>query len=213
MSARLSFEFLADQQGVKDAVDTFAFIGGNTDEAIRVAINKAAPRVRTLASARIREQVRLSASYVNDRLVIRRATRKSLSGAISTPSRGLLLSRFSTDPLIAGDRVGWFKAPDVPPRGIRVKIKPDGASTVVSGDSETKGNKPFYVILNGGQNIGIAARLTGQRRKFKVFSGPSLSQVFSTVREDVLGEAGDIYQVQLLDAIRFLTLKQMPVET
>lgn len=212
MSARLSFEFIANQEGVKDAVDTFKFIGGNTDEAIRIAINKSAPRVRTLASARIREQVRLSASYVNERLVIRRATRKVLSGAITTPSRGLLLSRFSTDSLIAGDRVGWIKPPAVPPRGIRVKVKPSGVATEVTGDSDTKGNKPFYVILNGGQNIGIAARLTGQKKKFKVFSGPSLSQVFNTVRDDVLGPAGDIYQVQLLDAIRYLTLKQLPVE-
>ena len=101
MSARLSFEFIVNQEGVKDAVDTFEFIGGNTDEAIRVAINKTAPQARTLSSARIREQIRLSAGYVNQRLVIRRATRKNLSGAVSTPSRGLLLSRFSTDSLIA----------------------------------------------------------------------------------------------------------------
>lgn len=210
--SRLSFEFIVKQEGVKDAIDTFNFIGGNTDEALRVAINKTAPQVRTLSSARIREQIRLSATYVNKRLEIRRATRKVLSGAISTPRRGLLLSRFSTDSMIAGDSVGWIKPPAVPPRGIRVKVKPSGAPVVVSGDAETKGNKPFFVILNGGQNIGIAARLAGQRRKFKVFSGPSLSQVFNTVRDDVLGPAGDIYQAQLLDAIRYLTRKQMPVE-
>jgi len=207
---RLSYEFIVNQEGVKEAVDLFEFIGGNTDEAIRVAINKTAPQARTLSSARIREQIRLSASYVNQRLVIRRATRKNLSGAVSTPSRGLLLSRFSTNSLIAGDRVGWIKPPLVPPRGIRVKIKPSGAPVTVTGDSDTKGNKPFYVILNGGQNIGIAARYAGQRKKFKVFSGPSMSQVFNTVRDDVLPQAGAIYQAQLLDAIRYLTQKQMP---
>lgn len=213
MSARLSYEFIVNQEGVKDAVETFEFIGGNTDEAIRVAINKTAPQARTLSSARIREQIRLSASYVNQRLVIRRATRKVLSGAVSTPSRGLLLSRFSTDPLIAGDKVGWIKPPLVPPRGIKVKIKPSGSAVTVSGDSDTRGNEPFYVILNGGQNVGIAARLAGQRKKFKVFSGPSLSQVFNTVRDDVLPQASAIYQAQLLDAIRYLTLKQLPQET
>ena len=98
----------------------------------------------------------------------------------------------------------------MPPRGIRVKIKPSGAPVTVTGDSDTNGNKPFYVILNGGQNIGIAARLAGQRKKLKVFSGPSMSQVFNTVRDDVLPQASEIYQAQLLDAIRYLTQKQMP---
>lgn len=210
---RLSYEFLATQESIKEAVSAFEFIGGNTDEAIRVAINKAAPRVRTIASSRIREQVRLGASYVNERLVITRATRKKLSGSISTPSRGLLLSRFSTDSLIAGDRVGWIRPPEVPARGIRVKVKPSGSTKEVRGDSETTGT-PFYVVLNKGQNVGIAARLKSgnKRNSFKVFSGPSLSQVFNTVRDDVLGEAGDIYAAQLLDAVRYLTLKQLPVE-
>jgi hypothetical protein len=209
--SRLSFEFLANQEQVKDAISSFEFIGGNTEEAIKVAINKTAPRVRTLASAAIRSQVRLTAGYVNDRLVVRRATAKKLSGAISTPSRGLLLSRFSTESLIAGDKVSWIKPPAIPARGIRVKVKPDGAPKEVRGDNETKG-APFYVVLNKGQNVGIAARLKNERKRFKVFSGPSLSQVFDTVRDDVTPQAGAIYGAQLLDAIRYLTRKQMPVE-
>jgi hypothetical protein len=210
---RLSYEFLANQEQIKDAISTFEFIGGNTEEAIKVAINKTVPRARTLASSKIREQVRLTAGYVNDRLVVRRATAKKLSGAISTPSRGLLLSRFSTDALIASDRVGWIRAPETPPRGIRVKVKPGGPTKEVKGDNETTG-KPFYVVLNKGQNIGIAARLKSgtKRNSFKVFSGPSLSQVFNTVRDDITGPAGDIYAAQLIDAIRYLTRKQLPAE-
>jgi hypothetical protein len=211
--SRLSFEFLVSQADVKEAIEAFEFIGGNSEEAIRVAINKTAPRVRTIASSRIREQVRLSASYVGQRLTIRRATRSKLSGAISTPSQGLLLSRFSTDSLISGDRVGWIRAPETPPRGITVKVKPSGAPKRVTGDSETKG-QPFYIVLNKGQNVGIAARLKAgsKRNSVKVFSGPSLSQVFNTVKEDVTAEASAIYSAQLLDAVRFLTLKRMPAE-
>ncbi len=51
-----------------------------------------------------------------------KATRSRLSAAIKTPSRGLLLSRFSTDTLIAGDKVGWSRPPLVPKNGIRIKI-------------------------------------------------------------------------------------------
>jgi hypothetical protein len=45
-----------------------------------------------------------------------------------------------------------------------------------------------------------------------VFSGPSLSQVFDTVRGDVLPAASSEYQAQLLDAMRYLLVKKYPPE-
>lgn len=209
--SRLSFEFLVNQEQVSDAIKTFEFIGGNSADAIRVAINKTTPRVRTRASALIREQVRLTASYVGDRLTIGKATRARLSGSIHTPVRGLLLSRFSTDSLIAGDKTSWIRPPFVPDRGIRVKVKPNDAPKVVKGDAQTQG-KPFYVVLNGGQNVAIAARFKGERRKFKVFYGPSLSQVFTTVKNDILDEASNIYRDEIIDAVRYLTQKMTAPE-
>lgn len=207
----LAYEIQIDQAQVADAVSLFEFVGGNTSDAIRIAINKSAPKVRTTASRAIRDQVRLAASYVNERLVIRKATRARLNGAISTPSRGLLLSRFSTDALIASEKASWIRPPLIPRGGIKVKVKPDGCAKAVSGGSDTAGNKPFYMILNGGRNIGIAARLAGSK-KVKVFSGPSLSQVFDTVRDDVLPGAAAEYQHQLLDAMRYILVKQYPQE-
>lgn len=207
----LAHEIQIDQAQVADAVSLFEFVGGNTSDAIRIAINKCAPKVRTTASRAIRDQVRLAASYVNERLVVRKATRARLNGAISTPSRGLLLSRFSTDALIASEKASWIRPPLIPRGGIKVKVKPDGGAKAVSGGSDTAGNKPFYMILNGGRNIGIAARLAGSK-KVKVFSGPSLSQVFDTVRDDVLPGAAAEYQHQLLDAMRYILVKQYPTE-
>jgi hypothetical protein len=200
-----------DQAAVEEATSLFKFVGGNTDEALRVAINATAPRARTASSREIRKQVRLQASYVNQRLTVIKATRRKLTGKISALSRGLLLSRFDTDPLVAGDRVGWFRPPPVPARGIKVKVKPDGASKVVTGDADTRGSKPFYMIINGGQNLAIAARRTGSK-KIKVFSGPSLSQVFNTVRDDVAPAAASIFTAELLDAMRYLLAKKYPPE-
>lgn len=200
-----------DEAQLAEARALFEFVGGNSDLALRVAINKTTPRVRTLSSSKIREQVNLSASYVRDRLKVIKATRKKLSGRISAPRRGLLLSRFSTDPLIAGDKVGWIAPPPVPPLGIRVKVKPGQSPKVVEGGPYTAGNKPFYMVLNKGQNIGIAARLANTR-KVKILHGPSLSQVFNTVRHQVTPVAQDIFQVQMLDAMRYLLAKQYPPE-
>lgn len=198
-----------DPVAVKDAVSLFEFVGGNTADAIRIAINKAAPKVKTLASAAIRAQVRLSAAYVRDRLVVKKASRARLSGAIGTLWRALLLSHFSTDPLIAGDKVGWIRPPLIPAGGIKVKIKPSGAAKPAP---SIGANKPFYIVLNGGQNVGIAARTGTGRKPIKVFSGPSLSQVFNTVRADVLPAAAAEYTAQLIDAMRYLLLKKHPPE-
>lgn len=197
-----------DQAAVADAVSLFEFVGGNTDDALRIAINKTAPKIKTLASRAIRSQVRLSASYVAGRITVSKATRARLSGAIGTPSRGLLLSRFSTDANIAGDKTSWIRPPLVPKNGIRVKIKAGGAAKGAPGDGK---NKPFYIVLNGGQNLGIAARISGSR-KIKIFSGPSLSQVFNTVRNDVLPTASAEFQAQFLDAMRYITAKKKPPE-
>lgn len=205
----LNYEITADTAAIADAVALFEFVGGNTSDALRIAINKTSPKIKTAASKAIRSQVRLSASYVAGRLTVRKATRARLSGAIGTPSRGLLLSRFSTDALVASDKVGWLRPPLVPSGGIKVKIKPDGSAKAAP---VVNGNKPFYIVLNGGQNVGIAARVGAGRKDLKMFSGPSLSQVFDSVRTDVLPAASAEYQAQLIDAMRYILVKKHPPE-
>lgn len=210
-----SYGVQVDEAAVAEARALFEFVGGNSADAMRVAINKTTPRVRTASSRAIRDQVRLQAGYVNERLTVIKATRRTLNGRIRALSRGLLLSRFSTDPLIASDKVSWIRPPLVPAQGVRVKVKPDESAKVVTGDAETRGNKPFYIVLNKGANVGIAARRTGQGpggRKVKVFSGPSLSQVFNTVRDDVTPEAASIFEGELLDAMRYLLARKYPPE-
>jgi|GEM_PF-953590 len=207
----MSLEFTVEpnREQLADAISLFEFVGGNTADALRVAINKAAPKIRTAASRAIREQVRLSASYVNDRLTIRRATRANLSGAITTPSRGLLLSRFSTEPGIADESVSWIRPPPAPYGGHYVKVKPTGAAVKV-GRGEPGNSKPFYIVLKGSRALGIARRTAAG--KIDVLHGPSLSQVFKGVRDAVMPAAAAEYQAQLLDAMRYLLVKKFPPE-
>jgi hypothetical protein len=89
-------------------------------------------------------------------------------------------------------------------------VSPSGGTKPVTGDSTTTG-KPFYLVLKNSRALGIAARLRGSS-KLKVFYGPSLSQVFNTVRGDVLPQASEEYQAQLLDAMRYLLAKKYPPE-
>jgi hypothetical protein len=212
--SRIQYEVTADTAQVADAVSLFEFVGGNTSDALRIAINKTTPKAKTLASVAIRGQVRLSAAYVRERLVITKATRGRLSAAITTPARGTLMTRYSTDPTVAlgVDRLNWISPPPIPKSGIRIKIKTNGST---KGAPSFDGNKPFYMVLKNSHALGIVARLDTPGKKggrFKVFNSPSLSQVFNTVRGDVLPAASAEYQAQLLDAMRYLLVKQYPPE-
>jgi len=73
-------------------------------------------------------------------------------------------------------------------------VSPNGATKLITGDGETIG-KPFYLALPNGR-LGIAARRKSPGPKggaIKVFHGPSLSQVFNNIKED-LGDPLAEYQ-------------------
>lgn len=162
------------------------------------SLNQTVTKARTASSQKVRTQVRLNAAYVKSLLAITKASQKKLESKVATKSRGLLLSRFSTNPRIAGDKVGWIKPPPVPARGIRVKIKPSGSPKVFDGDGDTQG-KPFYMVLPGTSGrvaiVGRRRKLGSKGGEIKVFYGPSLSQVFVDVKEEV-GEEMSLYLMQ-----------------
>jgi len=161
------------------------------------SLNKTVTKSRTESSKEVRKQVRLNAAYVKSLLTITKASERRLQAKISTPTRGLLMSRFSTDTSISGDKVGWLKPPSVPPRGIRVKVKPTGGAKVFGGDEIV--GKPFYMVLPGTTGrvaiVGRRAKIGSQGGQIKVFYGPSLSQVFTDVKDDI-SEPLALYQMQ-----------------
>jgi len=207
----LNYNVEVDKEQIKEAVSLFEFVGGNSDEALRVAINKAGPKIKTATSRAVRDQIRLKASYVGGRIAFKRATRRVLSGAISTESRGILLTRFSTDSQISGEKVSWIRPPEIPARGIRVKVKPSGSTEVMS-------REWFYMVLPNSRALAIARRLpkgqTGPRGgKYDIAYGPSVSQVFGKdTRDKLIPQAADELTAQLLDAMRFLLQKKYPKE-
>lgn len=206
----LQYKIDVNRDDLDSAKRFFEFIGGHTSDVLRIAINKSGPIVRTESSKQIRSQVRLKASYVRDRLTFKRATRTSLEGRITAPKRGLLLSRFSTDATISGDSVSWVKPPPVPSRGIRVKVKPTGPSKIVGGGDKIDG-KPFFMVLPNSRALAIVGRRAsaGPRGgKIKVLYGPSLSQVFEDVAEEITPYAGETYAKQQIDALRYLLQKR-----
>lgn len=182
---------------------------GVSDQAPKIitrSLNRTATKARTEGSKEVRKQVNLKAAYVKSRLKLRKATYRNLQSSISTPSRGLLLSRFSTDRRISGDSVSWIKPPKTPPRGIRVKVDPSSGTKVVTGSPDTVG-KPFYIVLKKSGRVAIAGRraVPGPNGgMLKAFHGPSLSQVFTDVVDDISGPMNDFMAKEMdknIDAV------------
>lgn len=153
-AAMMTYNIEPDQAQLKEAKELFEFLGGNSTDATRIAVNKSARRMRLVARKEIRKDVRLDLSYVSERLVVKAARKGELSAKISTPSRGLRLTKFSTDANIAAEGVAWFKPPlsavrqkggDTPP--FMVQVKPGGATKPVRGD--TSKSKPFVIVGKG----------------------------------------------------------------
>ena len=187
-----------DRSSVNGVKLLLAGLTTGVPKALARSLNKTVGKANTQSSAEIRKQVNLKAAYIKSKMQIFKASRSKLSAKISTESQGVLLSRFSTNSLIAGDKVSWLKPPPVPPRGIRVKVNPDGGTKLFGGSSEITG-KPFYMVLPklGGRVAIVGRRSTAGPRggKIKVFYGPSLSQVFTDVKEDLADPLGQ-YQVE-----------------
>lgn len=218
---RVSYNVEVDKAQVADAVALFEFVGGNSDVALRVAINKAGPKIKTASSKAIRNRIRLSAKYVGNRLEFKRASRQRLSGRISAESRGILLSRFATNSKINTQKVSWLKPPPIPKQGIKFKVRTEG-------QTYTKSKSWFLMVLPKSRALGIVRRLSAAERssaiargrgpgsqggKFDVAYGWSVSQAFDTkARDDVLPIAGDELTKQLIDAMRFLLQKKYPKE-
>jgi len=139
-------------------------VSKNTPKILTRALNKTVSKGRTLSSKKIREQVSLKANYVKSKLNIRKATWTKLTASISAESRGLILTNYAT----GVDKNGHIK----------VKIKKKGKAKIFT--------DAFLTTINAGsKKVDAIAVRDPATNKFKVLYGPSVSQVFNTVRDDV----------------------------
>jgi hypothetical protein len=181
-------EYAVFIQGLSDAATDISQLPDRTRLAAHRAVNYAAARGRTQASRRMREQVAWTASYLDGKLKLRPAVGDETEAAISATFRPTSLARFAT-----GSKTPWTYAKQL---------------RVATGDARFVGasNKMIFVPLKAGtaaisednQNIGLAVRLKdGEtvKGKYKVkpigrglylLYGPSASQVFYTVAEDII---------------------------
>ncbi len=182
-----------------DGVENLPDLGNAPDKIVRfatMAVNKAVDRARANAARRIRQQVAFPATYLTGedaRLYVKkRAKKDDLEGVVTGRFRATSLARFTKDTSQAQVRKRG---------GLTVEVKP-GEARFLKG--------AFLVRLRAGAaktdtkfNLGVAIRLkSGQRprnsraavelaRNVWLLYGPSVNQVFQTVRADVAPETRD----------------------
>lgn len=180
-----------DLHDLQQVADAFRLAPQAAQKATQLALNSAARRARTLGSAAIRQQVALSAGYVNDNLKVRSfATSSDLTTRIAANPRAVLLTRYGAKmrTVAATSRRGLKGDPA---RGIAAGRKAAGVQgvRVKAGGSTKRIEGAFWVRLAGSGQWAPAVRTGDGRSDYRVMHGPSVHQVWSDVRGTVAPEA------------------------
>lgn len=164
-------------------------VGATSRKAARLAINDSARWGRSQGSKEIRRQVNLKASYVNKHLeVSKKASDKSLAAVISATKRPVLLNRYGAKQLTRKAK-GSARSKGDPLRGIPAGRKSAGISVKVKArGSRKKMRGAFFVPLKGSGVMGLATRTGPKRDDYEVHYGPSVDQVWRSVRDDISPE-------------------------
>ncbi len=183
-----------DETQLAEVQERLAYLKNGAARALSRALNKTAARAKTIASSEIRKQINLSAAYVRDRLYgpssgfEYRATVNKLTAKLSAKKRGILLREFATTEA----RLGRLKTP------VRVRVKP-GSPKIMPG--------AFWVPLKGGNGLSIAIR---KGSNLDVLHGPSVSQVLTTVKDDISPQLSGVLAANLQHEMGWLLQKYPP---
>lgn len=185
-----------------DAITDLEAVPNKVLRAAVAAVNKASDRARTAGKRGILEQINFPARYLDPsegRLVVRqKASKTNLEARVSARTRATSLARFARGNPTPGDR-----------RPIAVQVSAGGATRTM--------NRAFVIRLRAGtaaldtkSNLGLAIRTQNgepPRGAYKpkrlgenlwLLYGPSVSQVWKSVRDDVSPETADFLEKEFL---------------
>jgi hypothetical protein len=165
--------------------------------AAQQAVNKTTDRARAAASRDIRLQVNFPASYLADsagRLsVIKRASRGDLTSIIQGTDRPTSLARFSTGSPGRGRSVSVQVKPgqtEVLKRAFLIRLRSGTA------DLDTRSNLGLAIRLKPGERIQNKRAMIQLAGNLYLLYGPSVSQVFSGVAQDISPDMADFLDAE-----------------
>ena len=166
------------------------------DQMAARAVNDAADFARTRSSTLMRQQVNFPASYLQgqrSRLnVTQRASKSNPEAVITGRQRPTSLARFATSTKKSR-------------QGVRVVVKPGRSQLIpnsflmpLKSGNEPGGNLGLAVRVKRGQSPRGAFKPTRINDRLWLLYGPSVDQVFKTVREDVAPDTAARMQQEFL---------------
>lgn len=171
---------------MKIVLDAIAQLGGkHSAVAIRTALSDAAKFGRERSVSEISKQVALNKSYIGRHLRVFPPAQKgdSWEAGVQATRRGVLLSRYENR---------GIKIPKKHPKRGKGSTKHGGVTGMIKPGQRYNAPKFFFVPgLRGSGATGIAVRTGKARDDYKVLHGPSVSQVFQSVRNDLSQELQD----------------------
>lgn len=200
-----------DIRGDDAAKRMLAELSGIYPKVVYRAINKTVDKGKTLVSRKVRDELNLSAAYVGGRLSTSKASETNLTGKISAEKRGILLSRFSSSRLTVKARsdVRYLKGypalsdSSVSYAAITAGRRLQQMSLKVSASGGRNKGKFFALKLRGSGAIGLAVRTGTGKNDYEVKYGPSVSQVFNTLKPVLEPLMAAEYQAQFASQLDY----------
>lgn len=149
------------------------------------ATNRVANKTRTAANKEIRNRVRLKSAYVNQHLrLFRKATNEKPVAIITARRRPTRLARYGAKQLVKPAKSN--RARGDASRGIPAGKRQAGVSVLVNrSGSRRRMRKAFLVPLRNTGLEGVFIRDGGGKNDIRHLYGPSVDQLFKSVRQDL----------------------------
>jgi len=163
-----------NREDIRDVLDSLSHIKNGGGRAMSRAINHTLGVTRTEANKEMRTQVKLGAAYIRERLRQINATANKPEGRITTPTRGILATRFPHREYVRG--------------GVGLQIKPTGGKRHMPGAWVMRFPNGQQAIVFRPSN---SAKVNWQSAGLRVVYGPSVSQVFTDVKDDLAAPSGE----------------------
>lgn len=169
-------------EGLLETRRKLELLGERSSPAISWSINKSLINARSVSNKQIRQQIVAKQADINRELVKKNAKPSTLIGTIETPKKGRPLSKYPFTELKRG--------------GVSVRVKPTGGRIRLPAAVVVPASVMRYSKIKF-----IAGKTPDDR--FNWLYGPSISQVWTGVRDDDLVAFAEYFNRQLLFRIDY----------
>lgn len=180
------------------------------------ALNAVTENIYDVGRSRMIRNINLTDEYLKRKMELKTATPADPKASITAVGRPTVLGRFDSKPVVADAVSPRHKLKGNAALGIPVGKKQAGVSLRVKRSEVNVDFVPRGFLLplragnvDGGNGFGVFARGRGYRAKAKHRTGPSPYQLFKVQIPKLIDEAGDAFEIEVVDRVNQLIDKAL----